>query len=293
MFDRTPLHLIAFLFMSIIINYPSDSNINRVSYHLSEEKQAIAIDYLATIFQILSESSKRLESKIAAITLSQNLEGMPLIGSGELVMNVALLDYKREPEQVLVRTALAEAWAIIDYVHRAGEILPLAKVLISEADEELLRRIKLVRNSYHHNNDRLEEHFVTRGSVFGNLSWKFMDALNTTMVNLYPSISPSRTSSGNFQNSKTLPAITQGVSYVSLHFVAKERKQSPVVDEEISFESIAELINKIIGNMERTFQKIIDWADALQQEHPDSSIDLRMPPLIMLVMRNNEDMHPH
>lgn len=196
------------------------------------------------------------------------------------------------PEQVLVRTTLAEVWSIVDYVHRAGELLPLAKVPIYQDGAELLRRIKLVRNSYHHNSERLEEHFARTGSVFGNLSWQFRDALNTSFVALYPSMSPNDTTSGNFENRKAGIALTPGISMVNLHFVAKETVKSPVVDEELSIDSIAEMVNNVIEWMESGFQEVINRADKLQLEHPSARRYDNMPPLITVAIRNNEDVQP-
>lgn len=279
--------------MSIIINYPSNSNINRVALHLRDEKQAISIDLLATMFQILSEVSKRFEKKIADITLSLNVAARSVPGHLELHLLSSILDYTREPEQVLMRTALAEAWTLIDYVHRAGELLPLAQVMISTADEELLRRIKLMRNSYQHGSERIEEHFTRSGSVFGNLSWQVMDAQKTSIVTLYPSMSPTDASSGNFEDAVSEAATIEGISMVKLHFVAKETKKSPVVDYELSLDAIAAMMNDIISRMESTYQGIVDWANAQQQEHPESWIYVRVPPSIIWATRNNEDMHPH
>ncbi|MBF9239286.1 hypothetical protein I2I05_17980 [Hymenobacter sp. BT683] len=261
-----------------------------MAYYLSEEKQAIAIDLLATMFQILSESTKRLEGKISDISLSQGLNAMPVPKSLELHTAISLLDYKREPEQLQIRTALAEAWTIIDYAHRVGELLPLARVNTNKYSDDIFERIRLMRNSYHHTNERIENHFLNGGSVFGNLTWQFMDAQKTAVLTLFPSVSPNEETSGNFETSKGHYATTAGISMVKLHFVIKKSKT--VLDEELRLDDVAALINNIIERMESHFQQVVDWANAKKQEHEGTWEYSRMPPSIMVSVRNNEDTRP-
>ena len=276
--------------MSVIINFSQESSITAIPYLLGNENQALALDLLATLFQSLNESTLRLADKINNIMRDKNLTGSSLIERGTMKVEL-LIHGSPRPIQMNLRTIISDAWSTVDYAHLVGEILPVAKVELTTDEQALLRRVKMIRNSYHHNNERIDEHFSKAGAVFGNLSWQYKDGNNTSTIILYPNMSPTDCTSGNFEKNASDDAKVSGVSTVKLHFVEKENKKASVEDLEVNLDLVAEMMNNIIQRMEGPAQSIIDQVKHNQQENAGATIGQpRMPPVMIIMIRNNEDM---
>ncbi|AWM35130.1 hypothetical protein [Hymenobacter nivis] len=158
------------------------------------------------------------------------------------------------------RQAIADAWTIIDCVHRAGELFLIAKVAVNRDEDALLKSIKTIRNSYQHANERIEEYFSSKGgSVFGDLSWYYHPDLfrpGPFEGVLYEYIMQTgithkdefEVTSGDPEQLKFVDII----SFVRIHYVTKSKSKLTV-----SLDDASALINRAIVRIGK-FNKSID-----------------------------------
>jgi len=143
--------------MSILINY-ANSPFSQASRIIDDHHKALGADALDFLLASLHEITHRLENK--------------LIDISRLSKHVTFVDAINGADIRLARTALVDVWSFIDNVHRAAELLPVLDLKINDDGKAILYQVKLVRNSFHHLNERISEYFAENGgSVFGDISW--------------------------------------------------------------------------------------------------------------------------
>lgn len=153
--------------MSTKASFDSSSNIFLIAaLTLPDVKEGIAIDGLRVIFQNLHEAYERLKEKLLAVSNgSVNLDD-------------------KEPEaHIAYSSIMGDTWIIVDNIRRVQLLLDLIlgipPTILDGAFTSKMADIKDIRDSFHHINERVEQHYNTiGGSVFGELIWRYRPDAN-------------------------------------------------------------------------------------------------------------------
>ena len=138
--------------MSLRIKYDSQSPISILPYYLTgkSRQQAYAYDGLDPVMHNLLNIAARLENRLDYFGIQKNY-----------------------PATVMrMRMTIMDAWAMIDHAALAIDMFKNIGGSVQKSDEDLVRRIGLLRNAYQHVDEIISGGLVkTGGSILGNLCW--------------------------------------------------------------------------------------------------------------------------
>ena len=218
--------------------------------------EGIAVDALRIIFQNLYETGERLENKLISISITSSD-----------------LDDSEPDIYVAYNSILGDAWTIIDGIRRLELVLKYITGVpkkISEDLQEIFDKIKSVRDSFQHIDERIDLHFSNiGGSVFGELFWRFRENIDER-ENLCCIVSGISRKARN-TDVETGPELEQfsqnvGVYDLSLIYIKRDSRRSPNHSKVIvSIDEAIKHVNALISHLEDQYSRFYESLDKTEK----------------------------
>jgi hypothetical protein len=230
--------------MSIIINYEPERNLFfGATTRITDVPEATALSGLIMIFQNLFETTNRLSSKLENLT------------------NGSIKDQKDIP--IYITSAIADVWSIIDSIKRIGLVYKFLPLQAPQQLIDLVDQVKLVRDSFHHIDERINEHYsLFGGSVYGDVKWRYrpdknsQEVLNLMLASAHhitPEIQNRHMGQVELEEFKN----KIGVYDVQLIHVGKKTRKEKINEVVIKMDNAIGIIDDIILKLEYHYSETI------------------------------------
>jgi len=203
---------------------------------ITDVTEATALSGLTMIFQNLLETGKRLSIKLETLTN----------GSLDQKANIP----------IAITSAIADVWNIIDSIRRIELIYKFLPIKTTGRLLILVEKIKMVRDSYHHIDERINEHYSkVGGSVYGDLKWRYrpdkdsQEVLNMMLASAHHITEQSKgRNMGQVEKEEFKDNV--GIYDVQLIHIGKKKRNDSLNEIVINLDEAKSIIDEIILELE-------------------------------------------